>query len=361
MKNNRSKSDEKRIKISLNRHKRYIRFIIYMILLIASIIIVSNRGGAFSYVFFYGNVLYIPIAIFTIIHAVKAVRLSQEVRERMFRKGTVQSYKIHIENDSFLPLGSVSFVMSGVAADYKMDITDRLYSLFPHESIKIENELTCRYAGSYETGITAIEFRDPFKIVEVTYKVDTPLRVSVLPAVTDAAVEELSRAYESADVRTGNIIMNSDENYLGNDVRKYTPGDAVNTIHWKNYARTGDMYVRLPELKSSQMMSLIIIKADIDGSEESLKKRDFFLEYIVSIMNYFARNKKPLEIVYFDTDIRRCIIDNYESFQKAYYDVIKRIMSKPASDKEEGMADIRGSAASRKIVFREKDMVLCQN
>ena len=60
-------------------------------------------------------------------------------------------------------------------------------------------------------------------------------------------------------------------------------------------------------------------------------------------------------------EVRRFIIDNYDSFQKAYYEVIKRIMSKKAAEEEDGLAQAVGRSSSRKIVFKEKDLVLCQN
>ncbi|MBR3041970.1 MAG: DUF58 domain-containing protein [Eubacterium sp.] len=361
MSNDNDLTNDRKINISFNRHRKYLRVIIYVVLLIASVIIVSNQGGTFSYVFFYGVLLYIPLTFFYMIYMVYSLRLSQELDERMFRKGTIREYRIILENNGFLPIGSISFVWENIVSEYEEDFSDRLFSLFPHEVLKLNNELACRYAGDHEVGITGVKIRDPFKIIELSYRVSTPLRAIVLPAVSDVAETDLNRAYSDMNYRSGRITVNSDEDYLGNDIRKYTYGDRMSMIHWKSYARTRNLLVRIPEYKSSQMLSLIIIKDSMDGSEESMKKRDYFLEYIVSIMNYFAKNKKPLEIVYYDMEVRRFIIDNYDSFQKAYYEVIKRIMSKKAAEEEDGLAQAVGRSSSRKIVFKEKDLVLCQN
>ncbi len=357
MKSDSKSSKDKRIHVSFGRHGKYSRPIIYLIMLILSVVLVSNRGGAFFYVFFYGMIIYLPISFLYLVYVAYSIRISQELDERLFRKGTDRTYKLIIENAGLLPVGSISLLISDTAATFRECFTDRLYSLMPHEVIRLDNVLFCRYAGSYEIGISDIQIRDPFKIIEVTYKVSTPLRVSVLPQVTDIAVTDINKIYSDMGLKAVGI----DEDFLGNDLRKYMPGDSRNTIHWKTYARTKKLYVRLPEKKTSQMLSLVIIKDSILPGEEGLIRRDYFLEYIVSIMNYFARNRKPLEIVYYDSGVKSCIIDGYDSFQKAYYDVIRRIISKPMSDEETGLADIKENVSSRKLVIKEKDMVICQS
>ena len=311
-----------RIKLSLRGHKKILRLVAYLIVLIGAAVIVSNIGGAFSYVFFYSVLLYIPISIFDYTFC-----------NRLLFPDRV--------------------------TDFKECITDTTYSLFPKDTIRLENVISCKYSGSYEAGIVAFTIHDPFRIIDASYRISTPLRVNVLPAVTDIAVSDINRKLENILIRSGNMVINNNENYLGNDFRKYNPGDPINRVHWKNYARTGKLFIRLPELKMSQM--IIIVKDEMDGSEESLKKRDYFLEYIVSVMNYFAKNKKPLEITYFDSGIRSCIVDDYESFDKAYFDVIKRIMSKPASAEEEGMAEVKNKTSASVIVFNEKELNLCQS
>lgn len=350
-----------RIKLSLRGHKKILRLVAYLIVLIGAVVIVSNIGGAFSYVFFYSVLLYIPISIFYILYSIHSIRISQDMDGRVFRKGTLREYSLLIENAGLLPVGPITLIAADRVTDFKECITDTTYSLFPKDTIRLENVISCKYSGSYEAGVVAFTIHDPFRIIDASYRISTPLRVNVLPAVTDIAVSDINRKLENILIRSGNMVINNNENYLGNDFRKYNPGDPINRVHWKNYARTGKLFIRLPELKMSQMISLIIVKDEMDGSEESLKKRDYFLEYIVSVMNYFAKNKKPLEITYFDSGIRSCIVDDYESFDKAYFDVIKRIMSKPASAEEEGMAEVKNKTSASVIVFNEKELNLCQS
>ena len=70
MSNDNDLTNDRKIKISFNGHRKYLRMIIYVILLIASVIIVSNQGGTFSYVFFYGVLLYFLItSAYIFLHA----------------------------------------------------------------------------------------------------------------------------------------------------------------------------------------------------------------------------------------------------------------------------------------------------
>lgn len=83
--------------------------------------------------------------------------------------------------------------------------------------------------------------------------------------------------------------------------------------------------------------------------EESLKRRDYFLEYLVSAMSYFAKNKRPLQLISSDPAVDGVIIDDYESFNKAYLDTLQKIMSHPVSKETEAKTNFSQNV----LVLRE--------
>ena len=106
-------------------------------------------------------------------------------------------------------------------------------------------------------------------------------------------------------------------------MRSYMKGDSLKSIHWKNYARTGNLMVRLPEKQNSDMLSLILMTEESGNEDSDLQRRDLYLEYLISVANYFAQMKKPVRVVYFDSGVKTFVIDGYKTFQEFYYERLK--------------------------------------
>ncbi len=336
---------EKRFHLCLNQDKKVLRLSFFICLLITSTVIVSLWGGAFSYAFFYSLLLYVPLSILYLFYLSFSFRISQELDGRIFKKGEKREYSIILENSGFLPVASFKLISSDLVSQYKDDSFSLDYKLFSHESIKISNPLSCKYAGSYTAGLIAISLKDPFGLLKLSFKIQDRLRVHILPEITDLAWSDLDRIYNN----TGSYQMHNDESFLGNDIRKYAPGDPVHSIHWKNYARTKQLFIRLPEEKCSELIKMVIIKTKSGMDEESLKRRDYFLEYLVSAMSYFAKNKRPLQLISSDPAVDGVIIDDYESFNKAYLDTLQKIMSHPVSKETEAKTNFSQNV----LVLRE--------
>jgi hypothetical protein len=113
--------------------------------------------------------------------------------------------------------------------------------------------MRCIYAGSYITGIEGITFRDCFGLIRLTLRNPNPLRMQVLPVVTGMAGEDMSRViWEMVHGAPGR--KREYENTLGVDLAKYSAGDPLKRIHWKNYARSGELFVRLPEEREYDLL-----------------------------------------------------------------------------------------------------------
>ncbi|MBR6403890.1 MAG: DUF58 domain-containing protein [Eubacterium sp.] len=341
------------------KHRVTVPRVIYAVLLIGTCILVSNKGGAFSYVLFFSVLLYAPIAFAYILYTMWALHVYQEMEGRLLYKNTAKNYQIQIENAGVLPLSGIRLLYSNVTTHFKEDFTTDSFQLMSRESINIETELTCRYAGNYTAGIEKIVVEDFFGIFKIRFHLQTPLRVSVLPVVTDIAVKDITRILDESRLGRNIFRLDITENFLGNDLRKYMQGDSLNTIHWKNYARTGELMVRLPERQNSDMLSLILVTEDTGDDEENIKRRDLYLEYLVSVADYFAHMKKPVRIIYPDSGIKTFTIEDYKSFREFYHDRLRRIHGAIDEDTEKAMLDKSLESLSVRVMFREKDNALC--
>ena len=152
-----------------------------------------------------------------------------------------------------------------------------------------------------------------------SYEIPTPLRVTVLPAVSDVAVGEISRIFESVSRNNNVYRLERDEPFPGNEMRDYIAGDPIKSIHWKNYARTGEVQVRLPEKQESGMMNFVIMP-DLDAT---IARRDYMLEYIVSVANWFAKMGRPVRIFYFYAGVQMFLIEDFDTFREFYFEKLK--------------------------------------
>ncbi len=332
------------------RHSITLPRVIYLIILIGAMVLVSNRGGAFSYVLFFSVLMYPIISLAGIIYTRMTLRISQDVPDRLLYKNTAVPYTLVLENSGIFPAGLIRLMDAVEIEDFRKDITSSCYSLLPGEKKKRETELSIRYAGSYSIGMVKLQISDCFGIIKMTYDVAAPLRVHVLPAVSDIAVNDINNHF-SALVRTVNAFRTDrDEDYSGNDLRKYIPGEPINRVHWKNYARTGEMYVRLPEKQDSEMMNFALVTS---LKELPPAEKDFFLEYITSAASWFAERRKPVQFIYYSSGIKKFIVDSYDSFQTFYTEKLSGLGMAYGEEDEEALIRAAGEQGGDLIILRE--------
>lgn len=340
------------IKQFIIKHKRYVPCVIYILLLIAATINVSFQGGAFSYVFFYVVLLYLPLSVVYLAVSMLLLEVYQETDNRILYKGTAEKYQFVVENTSIIPVSGIRFFYDASIAGFVNDFTTETFRFLPKEKHKIDTEIICHYAGAYDAGVEGYYIQDMFGILRIKRKVKIPVRVHVLPVITDIAHRDIM---ELGDISSsGNLFsLAQRENYLGNDMRKYMPGDSLNTVHWKNYARTGNMFVRLPDNQETEMICLALIPELNDGSIESIERRDKYLEYIVSIGEFFGMSKRPLLVAYYDKEVKTIVVDSPQSFQEFYLERLTRIGKKHSiGHEEELIKEISGRYGSV-IMLRE--------
>ncbi len=308
--------------------------VIYMLFFVASIIYVSNRGGAFSYALFFTTLCYPPLALFYLLYMRSTIRIYQELPVREMKKNVDEPYELTLENAGFLPSSGIILHSYKGRALFGEDMTGQWISLLPREKAEYKTTLSCKYAGSYAAGISMITFQDCFGLFRLKMKIPTPLFVQVLPMVNPDRSAETSRALLELAAGASGGRMLEKEDILGNDMAPYTPGDPLKRIHWKNYARSGELFVRLPEEKDLQLISVVLFTRPIVESEEGkeedmvkeLMRRDLFLDTAVSVAAYFAEQKRPVQFFFYNAGIVRVLVENYEGLQNLSRELSKALV-----------------------------------
>ena len=326
---NKAKPDKKK-KRKKKRHFRMPRLsrVIYLIFLILTVVFVSNRGGAISYALFYAALIYPVLAILYLLISRAAIRIYQDLPVREMKKNLDEPYTLLIENSGFFPIAGITLYTYGERSSFGEEIDGMQISLIPKEKREISTTFSCRYAGSYEAGIERLSFTDCFGLFTLKLKTPAPLYVQVLPVVNPETAQDAVKAVLELTSGTSGGRMKEQESILGNDLRTYVPGDPLKRIHWKNYARSGELFVRLPEEKDLALVSVVLRTRPMEvdprktekpdpeklraWQEKRLMERDLFLTMAVSVAAYFAEQKRPVQFFYYNAGIMRTLVEDYE-------------------------------------------------
>ena len=298
----------------------------YLLALILAVIFVSNRGGALSYTLFYTLLIYPPLALFYLLFLRAGLRIHQEIPSREMKKNVGADYVLTLENAGLLPAAGITLSSYEGRFTFGEDMTGQPISLLPREVREYATTLRCRYAGSYPTGISAITFRDPFHLITLTLKIPAPLSVRVLPGIREDLSDTITRAVLRHVQGASGSSHTEKELTLGNDMRPYMPGDPLKQIHWKNYARSGELQVRLPEDKALQIISVLLIAEKGNDTPEALAARDRFLELAAAAAAFFAEKKRPVQFFFYNAGVQRLLVDDYDDLQLFIREISKELI-----------------------------------
>ncbi len=369
--------------------KRPLRLAIYLILLILSVVWISFEGGMLSYLTFFALLLQYPVFLIYSLYVNQSLKLHQETPDRHLKKGEAQEFLLVLENSGFLPIGALylnvenraSYLSGscliinesehpagkisglkrnkgiGSSGTKNGDIVGRI-EIMPGQRLEKDLKLTCFYAGTYPVGVLSFGITDPFGIFSATFDVPQKFRAIVAPEITDEAGRKLAEELPSAEARFQN--KNSSDEILGSDLKKYSPGDRKSSVHWKLYAKTGELYTRLPENRNVGMFTVLLAAEKVREEEiEDLIMRDAFLTLAVSFAYYFAKQGKPVEMVFSRGDWKNCIVDSYRSFESFFTEITKGIYYGGAGEEGKSLYEEKErsliASGRRVFVIYEKD------
>ena len=331
----------------------------YVLLLIASIVFASFFGGPVAYVWLYAMLLMLPLSVVYLALNYYCLRVYQEMDAHKVTRGENHHYRALLENTGFLPIHHMALfvlqdrcILDGLEDGETMDLGS-------FEKKECACGIQCKYAGAYNIGIYRIGLGDPFGIYQVLLPIPYTYRAVVKPPITDAANRVLE--IENRRNQLGFKSENQPEEISGSDVRTYQTGDPLHTIHWKLSARQGEWMVRLPEKMEKRQVTILLraAMAPEDSQDiEFLRKRDFFLEFIVSAAWHFGEQGVPVRLVYPFGQVTASLVNSRESFLE-FYDVMADGIfygSQGAYDEIQRMAKERGMnshEADTWIIIRE--------
>ena len=310
------------MKINLNK----IRFFIYIAILVLSIVFASYHGGPVSYLWLYAILLLIPLSVFYLIFNYRTLRIYQELDAIKITKGEVHNYRAVFENNGCFPIHKMGLYTYTDRCKLSEIEEKKELNLRSFDRQELLSEITCNYAGGYYIGIEKISLEDPFGLFQVIIPIPWSFRAIVRPQVTDKAAGALE--IENLINSTGLKSEDHFEEIPGSDTRIYQPGDPMHAINWKVSAKTSKLMVRMPEKMERRTLTLFLLadSAPEDSQDIAfLKRRDYFLEFVISTAWLFSEQGLPLRVLYPSGKLTETTITSYQSFMDFYNNVTDHI------------------------------------
>ena len=316
-------------------HFRLKGSIIYLIILTACIVFASFYGGLLPFILLYGTLLFVPVSFIYLMLNYHFLSVFQELDTHRVTKGELHDLTVTIENIALIPIHEMQLYLHSDRCTFEGIKEGERISLKPKGKLQLACRTSCIYGGTYNIGISHVGFADVFGIFLIVFNVPYSFRAIVSPRITDAA-----NAYLDIENNTNSIGSKSEiktEDIPGNEMRAYIPGDPLSSINWKVSARLSSLTVRIPDKLDTRTIVLVLEASDDSGRSqdiEFLKRRDYFLEFSVSAVWYFARRGIPVQVVYPAGKITERQIDSYEGFSQFYRDLSGGISYRSEDEKD---------------------------
>lgn len=296
-----------------------IRLFLYLACVAASVVFASFYGGPAVYAWLYALVLLLPLSAVYIFLNYHALHIFQEIEVHRVVRGEDHRYEALIENAGFLPIHRMRLhLYTDRCRIYEIRDGQEI-SLDIREKKALQSGISCLYAGSYDVGIEKVSFTDPFAIFTVSLPVPYTFRAVVSPPVTDLAASAMD--LENLLSSTGRRSLTIPEEQYGSEMRPYRPGDPLHSVNWKVSARLSEPVVRIPDKREIRTVTLLALPANAPNGPmdtDALRKKDYFLEFLVSAAWYFAERGLSVRLVYPSGRISESTVDSHRSFLDFY-------------------------------------------
>jgi hypothetical protein len=208
-----------------NRETNIIR---YCLTVLACLVYAYFFGGFFPFMLLYLSVILPVISLLHLVVIYVQLKVSQQLNGRIFTKGSLASYRLHLENASFLyiPYITVNMYIEGQVICKKMK-SMRL-SLAPFAKLNFDYDMPLYYRGLYDIGVSSIELSDLLGLFTFTiYPIDRK-SILVRPRIVEiqSLGDPVSRITEGSRTRehieTGNDELMNIRDYEKPETNRIT-------------------------------------------------------------------------------------------------------------------------------------------
>ena len=304
--------------------------LIFLLLWLASLTGISFTGGPVTYGLFTFLTLLPLASLLYLLSVYLAFKVYQHLEGRDLVAHHTHPFLFILENESFFPFSCVKVNLFSDFSVISGQDDGAEYELLPHEGIRNEATLLCRYRGEYEIGIKSIEIVDFLRLFRVRYRNPSTLKVLVKP--------DLIRLSELKSVNIQ--LLNSMDSPMSDAmpdavVRDYVPGDDVRFVEWKASARSGNLKTRLRTGEMQQGIGILMgTERNTQEAAVYLPIENKILETALALAWHFSAEHTPVTLGLQTSSFKKLVIDRPEKFGECYDLLSSLVFSDLQSEKE---------------------------
>ena len=202
---------------------------------------------------------------------------------------------VAIQNNTFLPLGSVDVVVR--ANEYAIEVLEnQTVPINPFGRRRLEIPFEIKYRGHYNFGLAAIQVADMTGLFRLTRVFDATKMITSLPLVADIsnfplAMNMMTQASSRHDIR--------DEDYSTiSDIRQYLPTDSIKRVHWKLTAKRNEWLVKTFQSNALSLVSIILdISRTNPDPSQTLAIEDAMVENALGLAKFCLSRAMPVDFI----------------------------------------------------------------
>ena len=290
------------------------KWIIIVLLIIATGAFASNYGGSVPYILFYFSILLPLSSLVYIVYVVTHFKYYQEVGARTIVKGEPSDFIFSLCNEDKFMYSSIKVKFLSGKSKILNKSLEREYSVLPHETQKVKTKICCFYRGEYYVGAEKFLISDYLNFFHYEYKVDSMLKVMVMPRLINMHHDNF--ILEDEDEKKSINKKGMDE--LDNFLSKYVKGDSLKQINFKVSAKTGILYKRpYKSIEKGGILVAVDLSA-VTNKDKKIAIEDAIIEESLSIINYCFMKNIKVTVLFCQDSIISYDVNNTSDFDKIY-------------------------------------------
>ncbi len=244
---------------------------IYAVLLVISFLATQAMRHPISAVLFWFLLLLPIVSIVCARIGCSAIQVYVSSDAARVEKDQSVGYEIRVINNAPFPYPFVEAYITQPREDGIRCLKRKIYlSLAPFGGYIINKQISFRYRGLYEIGVSDFYLCDMLRLVRMRVVVDNYSNVLVFPRMLNVASEDHHAYTEMPSVHAPTATAEMAE---AANIREYRWGDSQKTIHWKLSSKTEELQVKDFSINRDRN---VYIFADLAAATPcpEIKKRD---------------------------------------------------------------------------------------
>ena len=293
------------------------RWVAYYLFLLATLVFALLYPGQVSSAFFYTVLSLPPLSLCVALIMLAGFRFEQRIDRDTAAKGDTVTYWLVLKNKCPLLLPCVEADFYRDSPAFAEEFLPRRMAVAPLANGSMELRLPCRYKGVYEIGLRQIRLRDYLGLFVFKQNVTAVCSLTVYPRIVPVNSFPLASGYIGEFQRPAERSRDITDN--SSDIRKYSSGDHLRTVHWKLTAKRDELMVRNYEQTSGATADIILDGSGLEcGQWEAVILEDRLVESAVSLAWHFASRSVPSTVYYNDGITEKHMIHSSKDFHTVY-------------------------------------------